>query len=372
MENISEGNAIIYCQDAFNTPSGKTAHGLVRFSQRYKILCVIDSNYTGQDSGMVLDKKENKIPIVANLHDALLVARDQKKTATHFLIGFTPEGGKLNQRAKEMVKAALKNKLNIDNGLHDFLSEDEEIKYLADRFDVRIKDIRKPPHKNGLHYFSGKIEEVKALKIVVLGTDSSIGKRTTAWILVNALNEIGYKTEMIGTGGTAWMQGAKFSVIIDSIVNNFVTGEIEHLIHMAWATKIPDIMVIEGQSSLLNPASPGGYEIIAAARPDIIILQHSPTRDEYDGYPGCKIHPLEKQIEILELISGKPVVAITINHENMTEPEITKAITGLAKKHKLPVFDVLLNGGKPLAKEVVKYLKTFSKKKTSKTIDNEK
>ena len=119
MENISEGNAIVYCQDAFNTPNGKTAHGLVRYTQRYKILCVIDSNYAGQDAGMILDKKENKIPIVANLHEALLAAKNQKKIPTHFVIGLAPDGGRLNPRAKEAVKAALKNKLNVDNGLHD-------------------------------------------------------------------------------------------------------------------------------------------------------------------------------------------------------------------------------------------------------------
>ena len=369
MEDFSQGNAIVYCQDAFNTTNGKTAHGLVRFTKRYKILCVIDSTHLGKDSGMVLDNRPNNIPIVANLHEALSYAKTQKKNPTHFIIGLAPDGGKLNPRAKEAVKAALKNKLNVDCGLHDFLSEDEEIKYLADRFDVRIKDIRKPPHRTQLHFFSGKIEEVKSLKVAMLGTDSAIGKRTTAWILVNALTELGYKAELIGTGQTAWLQGAKFSIVLDSLVNDFVSGEIEHAVHSAWAQKNPDVIVIEGQGSLLNPAYPGGFEILAAGRPDIIILQHAPARKEYDGFPGYTIHPLEKQIEALEIISGKPVVAVTINHENMNDSEIQKAIEIIKKKQELPAFDVLKTGGKQLAREVAKYIKTNKKKTTELVLD---
>ena len=50
-----DGNAIVYCEGAFNTLNGKTAHGLVRFCRRYAIAAVIDSRYSGQDAGDVLD-----------------------------------------------------------------------------------------------------------------------------------------------------------------------------------------------------------------------------------------------------------------------------------------------------------------------------
>ena len=36
MNELPEGNAIIYCEGAFNTTNGKTAHGLVRFTNRYR------------------------------------------------------------------------------------------------------------------------------------------------------------------------------------------------------------------------------------------------------------------------------------------------------------------------------------------------
>lgn len=40
-----DGTAIVYCEGAFNTTNGKTAHGLVRFTERYKVIAVIDSRY---------------------------------------------------------------------------------------------------------------------------------------------------------------------------------------------------------------------------------------------------------------------------------------------------------------------------------------
>ncbi len=211
-------------------------------------------------------------------------------------------------------------------------------------------------------FLKGKIEKVNSLKIAILGTDSAIGKRTTAWIIVNALNKKNIKTEMIGTGQTAWMQGAKYSLIMDSIVNDFVSGEIEHAVYEAWENEKPNVIIIEGQGSLMNPAYPGGFEILAAGRPDIVILQHAPARIEYDGFPGYPLHPIDKQIQAIELLSGKPVVAVTINHENLELNTIHTLCTDLSKKHNLPFYDVLLNGANDLVNQIINY---FTQIKTS-------
>jgi uncharacterized NAD-dependent epimerase/dehydratase family protein len=192
-----------------------------------------------------------------------------------------------------------------------------------------------------LHFFTGKIEEVDCLKIAVLGTDSAIGKRTTAWIMVHGFRKAGLKAELVGTGQTAWMQGAKYSMIMDSCINDFVSGEIEHATHEAWKNEDPDLIVIEGQGSLMNPAYPGGFEILAAGRPDYVVLQHAPTRLEYDGFPGYKLHALPEQINAIEVISGKKVIAITVNHEGMNADEIAPACEQITKETGLPAFDVL-------------------------------
>ena len=351
-----DGNAIVYCEGAFNTPYGKTAHGLVRFTKRYNVLSVIDSNYAGQEASFVLDGKRNGIPVIASLSEAVKIGKSINNKPTHFVIGLAPDGGRLNKDARETVKEALEYGLNVDSGLHDFLSEDKQLVQLAKTKNLKIRDVRKPISRDKLHFFEGKIEKVSALKIAILGTDSAIGKRTTAWIIVNELNKKNIKTEMIGTGQTAWMQGAKYSVIMDSIVNDFVSGEIEHAVYEAWENENPEVIVIEGQGSLMNPAYPGGFEILAAGRPDIIILQHAPARKEYDGFPGYALHPLEKQIQAIELLSGKPVVAVTINHENLDLNKISKLCDDLKSKYNLPFYDVLLNGADDLVNQIINYV----------------
>jgi len=71
MNSLPEGNAVVYCEGAFNTPNGKTAHGLVRFTARYRVMSVIDSRYAGGDAGEILDNKPNNIPVYDRLDRAL-------------------------------------------------------------------------------------------------------------------------------------------------------------------------------------------------------------------------------------------------------------------------------------------------------------
>ena len=356
MKNTIDGKAIVYADGAFNTPNGKTAHGLVRFTERYEIVGVIDHTYAGQDAGKVLDNKTNNIPIYKDIHDALeQLGSDNQPNS--LVIGLAPDGGRLPKEAKATIKIALEKGLNVDSGLHDFLYKDEDLMAIAKANNCRVRDVRRTPDRDELHFFTGKIEEVNCLNIAILGTDSAIGKRTTAWIIVHAFRKAGLKAEMVGTGQTAWMQGAKYSMIMDSCINDFVSGEIEHAVHEAWKNESPDVIIIEGQGSLMNPAYPGGFEILAAGRPDYVILQHAPKRVEYDGFPGYKLHSLQEQINAIETISGKKVIAITVNHEEMSEAEILPACEQITKETGLPAYDVLAFGADDLIKNLKQYLK---------------
>jgi len=357
MKKTIDGKALVYCEGAFNTPNGKTCHGLVRFTERYDIAGVIDSNYAGRDAGLVLDGRKNNITVFGSLENALETIGMKGQPLT-LVVGLAPDGGRLPATARKDVRYALEAGLNVDSGLHDFLTNDPGLMAVAAKNSCRVRDVRKTPDRDQLHFFTGKIEEVDCLKIAVLGTDSAIGKRTTAWIVVHAFRKAGYKAEMIGTGQTAWMQGARYSMIMDSCINDFVSGEIEHAVHEAWRNESPDLIVIEGQGSLMNPAYPGGFEILAAGRPDYAVLQHAPKRIEYDGFPGYPLHPLNEQIRAIEVISGRKVIAVTVNHENMNREEIGPACKEIETNTGLPAYDVLEYG----AEELVKLLKNHLKR----------
>ncbi|WP_273274621.1 DUF1611 domain-containing protein [Maribacter polysiphoniae] len=357
MKKTIDGKALVYCEGAFNTPNGKTAHGLVRFTERYEVVGVLDAKYAGKDAGLVLDGKANGIPIFGNMDEAVagLPKANIPKT---LVIGLAPDGGRLPFEAKGTIKKALQKGWNIDSGLHDFLTNDPEMVALAKEKGCTIRDVRKTPDRDKLHFFTGDIEKVDCLKLAILGTDSALGKRTTAWIIVHAFRNAGLKAEMVGTGQTAWMQGAKYSMVMDSCINDFVSGEIEHAVVSAYENENPDVIVIEGQGSLMNPAYPGGFEILAAGRPDFVIMQHAPKRVEYDGFPGYKLHSLKEQINAVEVISGKKVIAVTVNHELMeSDEEILEACKNITLETKLPAFDVLRFSAVPLIAILKEHLK---------------
>ena len=43
--------AVVYCEGNFGRQDGKTANGLVRHSEKYEIVSVIDSTLAGSDAG---------------------------------------------------------------------------------------------------------------------------------------------------------------------------------------------------------------------------------------------------------------------------------------------------------------------------------
>ena len=345
---LPEGHAIVYCEGAFRTTNGKTAHGLVRRTARYRVLSVVDSTCAGQDAGLLLDGQANGIPILKSIEAAISAASETAHPATHLVVGLAPDGGRLEERNWGHIRRAIAAGLHVDCGLHDFLSEDPEMAELAAKHGVRIRDIRKPPPRSQLHFWTGAIEEVESFRVAVLGTDSAVGKRTTAWLLIDALAASGRSAELIGTGQTAWLQGAKHGIILDSLVNDFVSGEIEHAVVQAWRASRPDVLVLEGQGSLLNPAYPGGFELLAAGRPHAVVLQHAPGRRDYDGFPGHRLHPLRKQIQAVELIGERPVVAIALNPESLTADEVPSACRRLSEETGLPVVEPLHGGVGPI------------------------
>ena len=356
-----DGVALVYCDEHFSTMWGKTAHGLVRFTKRYDVVGVVDRLLAGQDAGEYLDYKVSHIPIYDSIDSAVIASREKGKPITHFVFGIATDGGRLTKKMRGDILHALSLGLNVDCGLHYFLSEDEEMVAMAHENGVTIRDIRKNPPREQLHSYTGRIKEVKSFRIALLGSDSSVGKRTAGWKLVEALQRSGITCEMIGTGQTSWLQGVRYGVRMDSLINDFVAGEIENAILEAWDNEQCDVMVIEGQGSLMNPLYPGGMEILSAGQPDVVIMQHAPLRTEYDGIPGAKIHPLKTQIQAVELLSGKPVIAITINHEMMERDDIAHQCEKVKEETNLLALDSLIDDLTPLVDLIVEKMDSMKR-----------
>jgi uncharacterized NAD-dependent epimerase/dehydratase family protein len=315
---MQKTNAIVITAGYLDGYAGKTAHGLIRGTERFNILAVIDHKFAGKDAGEVLDGKKRNIPIYSSITEFV---KQSSVKADHCILGVATKGGVIPESLSVMLKEALENNLNIVNGLHDYVSDHEDLAALAKAKGLQIIDVRKPKKFKDLHFWSGTIAKVTCPKIAVLGTDCAMGKRTTTRFLTEAMRKAGFKAEMIYTGQTGWMQGSKYGFIFDSTLNDFISGEMEHAIVTCWEEAKPDIIFIEGQSSLRNPSGPAGSEWIISAAADAAILQHNPARKQYkdmEHYKNSNIPDPKDEIALIK-IYGAPTVALTINTAKMTQ-----------------------------------------------------
>ncbi len=332
----TRSRATVFCEGNFAQIDGKTANGLVRQSERYEITSVIDGTKAGRDAGEVLDGVRNGIPVVADLAAALRVERPEC-----FVLGVAPTSGMLSAPERAVILQAIEQGLDIVNGLHEFLNDDIEFASAAARHDVRITDVRRPRAKTDLHMFSGRIHEVTCPRIAVLGTDGAIGKRTTATILTRALCEAGIRAVMVGTGQTSLIQGARYGVALDAIPAQFVTGELEAAVVEAFEVECPDVIIVEGQGALSHPTYLSSTAILRGSLPAGVILQHAPARTIVSDFPNVPMPTVVSEINLIETFARTQVIGITINHEAMTDAEISVAIAGYEAVLGIPATDAL-------------------------------
>lgn len=330
--------AIVYCEKNFGRVDGKTANGLVRYSELYKILSVIDSDKAGLNSGEVLDDITNDIPIYRDLDDAITHAGE---VPDYLIYGVAPVSGMLSDNERALMLKAISLGINIVNGLHEFLNDDPEFIEAGKANNVTILDIRKPRCRKELRVFTGHINKVTCPRIAVLGTDCAIGKRTTATILTKALKDYGINAVMVGTGQTGLIQGARYGVALDAIASNFCAGEVEAEVVRAFENEKPDIIIVEGQSSLSHPAFSSSAFILRGSCPNGVILQHAPKRAHRCDFEHMPMPKPSHEIKLIETFSDTKVIGLTINHEFMSEDEIDASITQYEEELEIPATDAL-------------------------------
>lgn len=353
--------AIVYCEGNFGAIDGKTANGLVRHSEKYEILSVIDSEKAGLDTGMVLDEVPNAIPICRDLADALARA---ETTPDYFIFGMAPSSGMLSTYERGLVIEAMGYGMNIVNGLHEFLNDDPVFAAACLANDVTILDIRKPRAKKDLRLFSGRIAEVSCPRIAILGTDCAIGKRTTATILTRALNDRGIKAVMVGTGQTGLIQGARHGIAMDAVPSQFCCGELEATIIEAFEAESPDVIIVEGQGALSHPAFSTSSFILRGCCPDGVMLQHAPGRVNRCDFEQMPMPTPASEIRLIETFADTRVIGLTINHENMTSAEVDSAITQYESELGIPATDALTRSPDHLVEMVLSSFPQLKKQLT--------
>ena len=333
--NNELNTAIVLTNGLLTSTDAKTAHGLIRGTERFTIIGVVDCEATaGKDAGELLDGKHRDIPVFANFEKAIA----QFPKANYLVIGVATVGGRLPGNMLEVVIKAIEAGVSIVNGLHEYLNDKPNVVALAKSKGVTLTDVRKPKNREDLHFWTGEIFKVTAPIIAVIGMDCAMGKRTTARMLRQSCEANGLKGQMIYTGQTGWLQGGKYGFVFDSTLNDFVSGELENAIVSCWKETSADIIFLEGQSSLRNPSGPCGIELLISGNAKHVVLLFAPKRKYFDNDEHWgKIPPVESEIEIIEKLGSK-VIAVAVNTEDCTTEEAFAYQNEYAQKLNIPVL----------------------------------
>ena len=341
-------NVLIATDNLFLTNHAKTAHGLLRGTKLFHVLAVLDEENKYADAGELLDGNHRNIPILCTVDEAI----KQFKTIDYLIVGVATVGGILSESLLQIIRQAISNGIGIVNGLHDQLQERKDIALLASQNRVELIDIRKPKTPKELHFWSGDIFKVKAPIVAFLAMDCAMGKRTTANLVLEECLQQKQNAHMIYTGQTGWMQGHKYGFIFDSTLNDFVSGELEHAITSCWKEATPDVIILEGQSSLRNPSGPCGLEFIVSGNATQVVLIHAPKKKYFDNDPlWGEIPSVASEIDIIEKF-GATVIAVALNTSGLSKQEALSYKASYQKTLDIPVVLPLEEGVKKIVSEI--------------------
>jgi uncharacterized NAD-dependent epimerase/dehydratase family protein len=349
--------AIILGDSLLRTPYGKTAHGLLRQSERFSIVGVVEHEKGSGDAGDLIGVSPIGIPISPTVEGAIAAA---PVNPTWAIVGIATPGGIMTPGVRSLVLSAAKNGLSIVNGLHEFVADIREVANLAKEKGAQIIDLRRPKRPSEMSPWTGQICALPTVRIAVLGTDCIVGKRTTAGIIVQAVRSRGISSEMIFTGQTGWLQGADFGFFLDATINDFVAGEMEAALIACAKHKAPAVMIIEGQSSMQNPSTPCGAEIILSGAVHGVVIQHAPGRRAFCGYDTLPMRPsLETEIGILQAYR-KPLLGICLNFADAADISAVQYVDALKARYQVPVLDPMKDIVDPIIDSIVSLVREIS------------
>jgi uncharacterized NAD-dependent epimerase/dehydratase family protein len=309
---------------------GKTLRGVLRYRPE-DVVAILDSRRAGET--------EDGVPIVGAVADAL---RFEPTTA---LVGVATQGGRFPPAWRELLKDSIGAGLDVENGLHQFIADDEELAALAAEHGVELRDLRRPPA--GLDVPTGANFEVPAQIVLTVGSDCAIGKMTVALELDRAARERGLDSQFVPTGQTG-IAIAGWGIAVDAVVSDFLAGAAERLVVEGHA-RGGELLLVEGQGSLVHPAYSGvTLGLLHGSAPHALVLCHLAGATEVEGYPG---HPLPSLTDLIELHERASlpkrrarVACVALNTRLLDEDAARAAVEAAEAETGLPADDAVRFG----------------------------
>ena len=293
---------------------GKTMRGVLRY-RHDDVAAILDSTRRGEI--------EDGVPVVGSVEEALPLG------PTTALVGVVTQGGHFPPAWMELLRSCVEHGLHVENGLHVFLGDDPELRELAARRGVELRDLRRPPAD--LSTATGENLAVDATIVLTVGSDCAIGKMTVSCELDLEARRRGLHSVFVPTGQTG-MVIAGWGIAVDAVVSDFLAGAAERLV-VEGRTRGGELLWVEGQGALLHPVYSGvTLGLYHGSVPHLLVLCHEVGRTEVEGAGGGphRIPPLRDLVELHERVAlpARParVAAVALNTARLDEGEARPAI----------------------------------------------
>ena len=320
---------------------GKTMRGVLRY-RREDVVAILDSTRAGET--------EEGMPVVESVADALPLG------PTTALVGVATQGGRFPPEWIAILRACVEHGLDIENGLHVFLTDDPVLAELAADRGVELRDLRRPPAE--LSTATGENLSVDSTIVLTVGSDCAIGKMTVSLELDLEARRRGLRSVFVPTGQTG-MVIAGWGIAVDAVVADFVAGAAERLV-VEGRDRGGELLWVEGQGSLQHPVYSGvALGLYHGSVPHVLVLCHEVGRTEIEGAGGGP-HPIPPLRELVELherlaLPARParVAAIALNTRAVGEEEARAAIAAAEEETGLPADDPVRFGAAKLVDAVL-------------------
>ena len=293
--------------------------------------------------------------VSGSLDECLKQAPDAKSLVIMLPIG--AEGSALKY-AVQAIDAGL----NVITSFRSLsVSDNPSLKKFADSKDVVIKEIG--PRLDVVEKIAGIAPEKscevlpkisytpKAPVIFVGGTSQECGKRTTTKQLGISCFERNLTPAIISTDEMGLEEPTDFNFRAGSLSAMDVPAAVLSAIKYVEENKNPDIIFVEGQSSLTEDGNPHPRGLSAAiligCAPDAVIVGHRPN------HPYREPKGIEEEIRAIEAVEPTKVVGLSINLKNADDG---MTLGSFESEFGLPAEDVYNNGASKLLDAIFEYL----------------
>ncbi|MBI5707300.1 MAG: DUF1611 domain-containing protein [Armatimonadetes bacterium] len=323
----------LYMEGAIGEMAAKMGSGCLRYSPN-EIVAVIDSRFAGRDVADVSDSARS-CPVVADVDAAAALGADV------LVLGIAPPGGLIPKEWYPDLDRAVSLGLSLVNGLHDLLGP----RYPALCEGQFVWDIRVEPP--GLDIAHGEARNLTNTRVLMIGTDMSCGKMTAGLEIWKTARERGMDARFVATGQIGIVVTGS-GVPLDAIRVDFAGGAIEREVLKG---KHADMVIVEGQGSLIHPASTANLPLLRGTMPTHLVLCHRAGAETLRRVPWVKIPPLRQLATLYEDLAEacgtfpRPkTAAICLNTGGLSEEEAREHIERTERETGLPATDPVRTG----------------------------